>query len=132
MRFSALRMVQLSSLVALATLLASTAGCAVHYYDKSTATEHLWGFGHFKMKAAPPNEGVLAFVNGVETLGFDLGLGQEDRHISVGWDLSRRITISSNAAVRLEWPNGDFFRVRVGTAPPFRSSSSSVTESPSQ
>ena len=72
-----------------------------------------------KMKAAPPCEGVQAVVKGIETLGFNMGAGQEDYHIGAGWDYRRRIVISSNTAVRLEWPNGDFFNVRVGTAPPF-------------
>ena len=106
-------------LLALCCELLFTPGCAVHYYDRTSGTEHLWGFGHLKMKAAPPNEGVQALVKGIETLGVNLGAGQEDYHIGLGWDYRRRIVISSNAAVRLEWPNGDFFNVRVGTAPPF-------------
>src|SRR5438445_11907973 len=83
-------------------------GCAVHYYDKQSGTEHLWGFGHLKMKAAPPNEGVQAVVKGVETLGFSVGADEEDCHVGVGWDFRRRIVLSSNTAVRLEWPNGSF------------------------
>lgn len=100
-------------------------GCALQYYDKKTGTEHLWGFGHLKMKAAPPNEGVQAVVKGTETFGFNLAAGQEDYHIGLGWDYRRRIVISSNAAVRLEWPSSDFFRVRVGTVPPFATNSNS-------
>lgn len=99
-------------------------GCALHYYDKKSGTEHLWGLGHMKMKAAPPNEGVQAVVKGTEMLGFHIGAGQEEYHIGLGWDYRRRIVISSNATVRLEWPNGDFFNVRVGTAPPFATNSS--------
>ena len=30
-----------------------SSGCAIKHYDASTGTEHLWGFGHLKMKAAP-------------------------------------------------------------------------------
>jgi hypothetical protein len=99
-------------------------GCAVHYFDTKSGTEHLWGFGHMKMKVVPPNEGVQAVVKGTETLGFNLAAGQEDYHIGLGWDYRRRIVVSSNAAVRLEWPNGDFFNVRVGTIPPFATNSS--------
>lgn len=98
-------------------------GCAVHYYDKKNGTEHLWGFGHLKMKAPRPDEGVQALVTGTETLGFAIGAGEEEYHIGVGWDYRRRIVISSNATVRLEWPNGDFFNVRVGTVPPFATNS---------
>jgi len=72
-----------------------------------------------KMKMAAPNEGVQALVKGTETIGFNLSAGREDYHIGLGWDSRRRILISSNAAVRLEWPNADFFNLRVGTIPPF-------------
>jgi len=108
----------------LCAALSVCSGCSVHYYEKQSGTEHLWGFGHMKMKIEPPNEGVQAVVKGTETLGFNLAAGQEDYHIGFGWDYRRRILISSNAAVRLEWPNGDFFKVRVGTAPPFAINSS--------
>ena len=37
-------------------------GCAVHYYDKETGTEHLWGFGHLRMKAEPSNDAVVRLV----------------------------------------------------------------------
>src|SRR5882672_10117791 len=105
-------------------LLFLSAGCAVHYYDKNTGTEHLWGFGHLKMKINSPNEGVQAVVKGIETLGFDIGAGQEEYYISLAWDYRRQIMISSNTSVRLEWPNGNFFNVRVGTIPPFVTNSS--------
>ena len=98
-------------------------GCALHYYDRASGTEHLWGFGHMKMKVVPSNEGVQAVVKGTEMLGINAAAGQEDFHIGLGWDYCRRIVISSNAAVRLEWPNGDFFNVRVGTVPPFMTNS---------
>jgi len=110
--------------LALCFALPPLCGCAMHYYDKATGTEHLWGFGHLKMKSAPPNEGVQAVVKGTETLGFSLGAGQEDYHIGLGWDYRRRIVVGSNASVRLEWPNGNFFNVRVGTVPPFATNSS--------
>jgi hypothetical protein len=98
-------------------------GCAIHYYDDASGTEHLWGLGHLKMKASPPNEGVQAVVKGTETLGVNLSTGRDDYYVGLGWDRRRLITISSNAAVRLEWPNGDFFNVRVGTIPPFATNS---------
>jgi len=106
------------------------AGCAIHYYDKESGTEHLWGFGHLKMKAPPPNEGVQAVVTGTETLGFNVGAGEEDYHIGAGWDYRRRIVISSNAAVRLEWPNRNFFNVRFGTVPPFATNSLATQNKP--
>ncbi len=107
----------------LVSLLTQAIGCAVHYYDTKSGTEHLWGFGHMKMKAPPPNEGVQTVVKGTETLGLSLGAGQEDCHVGLGWDYRRRLSVSSNATVRLEWPTGDFFNVRVGTVPPFATQS---------
>ena len=101
-------------------------GCAVHYYDKKSGADHLWGIGHMKMRASPPNEGVQAVVKGIETLGLNLAAGREDYHIGLGWDYRRRIVISSNSAVRLEWPNGNFFNIRVGTVPPFAANSSAT------
>src|SRR6266436_4608628 len=74
--------------------LAVCSGCSVHYYDKQTGTEHLWGFGHMKMKIESPNEGVQAVVKGTETLGFNLAAGQEDYNIGLGWDYRRRMVIS--------------------------------------
>jgi hypothetical protein len=105
--------------VILPALLTSAMGCAIHYYDAKNGAEHLWGFGHIKMKVIPANEGVQAVVKGTETLGFNLAAGTEDYHVGLGWDYRRRILISSNAAIRLEWPDADFFNVRVGNNPPF-------------
>jgi hypothetical protein len=97
-------------------------GCAVQYYDKATQTEHLWGVGHFKMKAAPPNEGVQATVKGVEVLGASIKFGDDDTHLMVGWNKTSQLAVvSEGASVRLEWPNSDMFSVRVGSLPPFLS-----------
>ena len=90
-------------------------GCAVHYYDKATGTEHLWGFGHFKMAVHPSDEGVTAVIKGTQTLGLGLGLGREDYYLTAGWNNQRFVTVANNASVRLEWPTADFFNVRVGT-----------------
>ena len=37
-------------------------GCAIHYFDAETGTEHLWGFGHLKMKVGELREGLQAVV----------------------------------------------------------------------
>lgn len=99
-------------------------GCAVHYYDPKSGTEHLWGFGHMQLKVAPPAEGVQAVVKGTESLGLDIGAGQDDYRIALGWHRRRQIVVGSNAAVRFEWPNGDFFNTRVGALPPWATNSS--------
>lgn len=98
-----------------ALLAAGSAGCAVHYYDKSTGTEHLWGFGHLKMAVQPSSEGVRAVVKGTQTLGLGFGLGREDYFLSAGWNNQRILKVADNTSVRFEWPTADFFNVRVGT-----------------
>ena len=90
-------------------------GCAVHYYNKATGTEHLWGFGHMKMAVPPANEGVRAVVNGTQTLGLGLGLGRDAYYLSAGWSSQRMLRVADNTSVRFEWPTADFFNVRVGT-----------------
>jgi len=94
-------------------------GCAMHYYDKSSGTEHLWGFVHIRMKAEPSTNAVRAVVKGTQLLGLNIGAGREDYYLSAGWDNRRKITVMDNSSVSLEWPNNSFFNVRVGTLPPF-------------
>ncbi|MGD9159660.1 MAG: hypothetical protein PVG39_14700 [Desulfobacteraceae bacterium] len=93
-------------------------GCAIQYYDKETHTDHLWGFGHFKMKIAPPEEDVLATVKGSEVLGMSIKFAPEDSHFMVGWNETSQTTIlDENSSLRLEWPTNDPFSIRVGSKP---------------
>lgn len=94
-------------------------GCALHYYDQRTGTEHVWGIGHVRMKAAPVTDKIDSVVSGTSAIGMNVGAGREEYYFSAGWDYRRRIVIGTNAAMALEWPNADFFNVRVGTNPPF-------------
>lgn len=95
-------------------------GCAVQYYDPATHTDHLWGLGHFKMKVAPPNEGVQAVVKGATVVGASVKVAPEDTHLTIGLDKTSQIAVvSEGASVRLEWPTSDPFSVRVGSRPPF-------------
>ena len=101
-------------IVALLSL--SLPGCAIHYFDPATGTEHLWGFGHMKVKVTPVNEGLQAVVRGVEVLG--LGLGRDDGYgyIALGWHNRQRLDIlDENTSVRIEWCGHDFANVRVGS-----------------
>ena len=91
-------------------------GCAIQYYDRASGTDHLWGFGHLKMKATPPQEGVRATIKGTEVLGVGLAVGREDYFLSTGWNNQRKLSvIDTNTCIRLEWPSSDLFRVRIGT-----------------
>lgn len=95
-------------------------GCAVQYYDPVTQTDHLWGFGHFKMKVAPANEGVQATVKGATVVGASVKIAPDDTHLVIGLDKTSQMAVmSDDASVRLEWPTNDLFSVRVGSRPPF-------------
>jgi len=105
-------------LVALAQMCMS--GCAIQYYDSATQTEHLWGFGHMKMRVAPPVDGVQALYKGKEVIGASIGFGGVDDHFLLGWNSYKQLTIiGKSTSIRLEWPDSDLFNVRVGTCPPF-------------
>lgn len=94
-------------------------GCAIHYFDPETGTEHLWGIGHMRMKVGEANEGVRAIVAGTDTLGVAVGSAAYDRYIALGWQrLSRLQVVGEDTAVRLEWPTSDLFSVRVGSELP--------------
>jgi hypothetical protein len=105
--------------IALLLVLFLLSGCAVHYYDAQTGTEHVWGLGHMRMKAAPVTDGVSSVVSGTSVTGLGVGVGREDYYLTAGWDYRRRIVLGTNAAMALEWPNADFYNVRVGATPPF-------------
>lgn len=104
-------------------------GCAIHYFDSETGTEHIWGFGHMQMKVAAPNEGVRAIVRGTETVGVAVGVGEEMGYALLGWQqLTNLYIVDTDTAVRLEWPSSDFFEVRVGTEFPFLESTANSGE----
>ena len=91
-------------------------GCAVHYYDGDTQTEHLWGFGHMKMKYLEPNEGLQAIVHGTDVIGLSIGKADKHGYFTVGWQRLEFIDIvKESTAVRLEWPASNFVNVRIGS-----------------
>ena len=96
------------------------AGCALHHFDPATGTEHVWGFGHLKMKVAPPSEGLQAIVRGTDVLGASLGRADGQNYLTVGWHRTQRLDIvEESVAVRVEWPSSDFVSIRVGSRFPF-------------
>lgn len=95
-------------------------GCAIHHYDELTGTEHIWGFGHMKMKVTPPCEGLQAIVRGTDVLGLSLGIGEQQNYLTVGWHRTQRLdVIAESTAIRYEWPDSDFSNVRIGSNFPF-------------
>lgn len=106
--------------ITLLILMVLCSGCAIRYYDKESGVEHLWGFGHMKMRVSPANEGVQAMIRRTETLGVGLGLESGTCYFLTGWDFRDRLSVlGQDCSVRIEWPNSDIFNVRVGSRPPF-------------
>jgi hypothetical protein len=100
----------------LASLLMFQCGCAIHYYDAKTETEHLWGLGHMKMKVTEPNEGLEAVVHGTDVLGVSLGMARQHSYLTVGWHRVEFIDIrKESTAFRIERPWMSFSNVRVGS-----------------
>lgn len=116
----------------LASLLALLSGCAIQYYDAQTGTEHLWGWGHLKMRAIPlqgdqasPTNAIIACVTGTSILGLNLGAGGDFEGFTAGWDSRSRVVIKQDSAsFYLLWPTNatltplglkNPFIVRIGT-----------------
>ena len=108
--------IQTISITVLIVLVGFVSGCAVHYFDKKTDTEHIWGVGHMVMKASSPKEGHQALIRGTDVAGFALGKSDAGGYLIVGWEQRRRVEIiDQNTSVRLEWPRADFLNLRVGS-----------------
>jgi len=91
-------------------------GCALHYYDSTTGTEHVWGFGHMAMKPSAPNEGLKAVGRRTDTGGISIARLQEGIYVALGWASQQRIEImDDNTQLCLAWPTNTFYSVRVGS-----------------
>jgi hypothetical protein len=91
-------------------------GCAIHHYDQTTGTEHIWGFGHMKMKIAPPSEGLQAVVRGTDVLGISFGQDDRQTYLTAGWHRTQRLqVVAESTAIRYEWPDSNFSNVRIGS-----------------
>lgn len=103
-------------------------GCGIHYLDSKTGVDHLWGFGHLRMRVPTPTNGVEAVIKGYTILGVKLGRTQEDYGLSLGYDDRKMILVNpTNAAFGIEWPRAGWFNIRIGTNIPFLSDFHSVT-----
>ena len=95
-------------------------GCGFHYFDSKNGVDHLWGFGHLRMRTLPPTNGVEAVIKGYTMVGVKVGGSQEDYGVSVGYDDRKMIFLNpTNAAFRIEWPRAGWFNIRIGTNVPF-------------
>lgn len=102
--------------VRVALLTALVPGCAIHYFDQKTGTEHLWGIGHMKVKVSQPSEGLQAVVRGVDVIGVGGGRVADEGYLALGWQSQQRMDIlNEDTSIRLEWCGSDFANVRVGS-----------------
>lgn len=111
-------------LVSAAGALFGATGCAFHYYDAASQTDHVIGFGHMSLRVIDKAENVQALVKGTTVVGFKVGAGLDNYSIGAGYDSGYRVIIQTNdVALRLEWPNAwpgaRGYNLRLGTAPPF-------------
>ncbi len=89
--------------------------CAIRYFDPDTGTEHLFGFGHMRMRVSPESEGVRAIGQSTDMLGLGLGLGSP-WFVMAGWNRNTQLRVTNaNTKFRLDWPSSDLLEVRVGT-----------------
>ena len=95
-------------------------GCAIHYFDKETGTEHLWGIGHMAMKPSVQDAKVKAVGLRTDVVGISTGYLQEGIHFELGWGGRQRIEIlDDNTQFYLGWPTGrSFYTARVGSSLP--------------
>ena len=112
-------MKRMLSLIVLFTFPVILNGCALHYYDKKTGAEHIYGFGHMVMKVAPQPDEHKAVVLGADLLGLGFGQNRDGGFLSFGWNSQRRIEIfNDNTTVNLIWPDSSFLNTRIGPASP--------------
>lgn len=106
-----------------AALALSQSGCALHYHDAKTGTEHVWGLTHVKMRVAPATGSPApSLATQSETVGIGLHLGSgaaaAGSGLVLGWDRRTRVVLPEDGAMSLEWPSTQLFDVRVGRLPP--------------
>lgn len=98
-----------------------SSGCAVHYYDSDTQSEHVWGIGHMMLKASTPRENLKATVRGTALSGLSIGVGDPGTSLTIGWEKRQLVEITDKStAVRLEWPRGDLLNLRIGSEWPLQ------------
>src|SRR5437879_10792528 len=79
--------------VVLVHILLTGNGCAVHYFDTKSGTEHLWGIGHMAMKPGSANEGLKAVGHRTDIVGVSIGKLREGVHFEIGWGSEQRVEI---------------------------------------
>lgn len=104
-----------------ASCLALTAsGCAVHWYDDETGTEHIFGFGHLAVKVSDADEhGVRAVVRQSTVVGVGAGAHESGGYAVIGYHADRQMRIRNDTNFWVGWQGTSPFRARVGAVPPW-------------
>lgn len=130
---------RVTKLALISCLTVLCAGCSLNWYDERSGTQHLVGFGYFKMRAIPQATNsndvtaeTIAYVTGVRNIGLQVGGGGDFLGLSAGWDSRSRVIIKSeSSSFSLIWPTNstwlpfslnNLFNVCIGTNFPFISS----------
>ncbi len=97
-------------------ILTTLAGCALHYYDTDTGTEHIWGVGHMAMKVGSTAVELGSVARRTDVLGVSVGRRQDEgAHLEIGWAATQRVDILQNdTKLCLAWRDSSFYQVRVG------------------
>ncbi len=97
----------------------SVSGCAIHYFDAGTGTEHVWGIGHIALQANSAGSDRLAFGYRVDTVGFALGSLRDEKYLGFGWNSHQHLEIVDPASsLCIGSPDGSLYNWRVGSSAP--------------
>lgn len=89
-------------------------GCALHYYDQATGTDHLWGIGHLSMQVQISHNEQIALIRGLETFGIATGIGQDDNYFQTGWSRRQRLELlQPDAAIQIKKLSADFMTFKI-------------------
>mgnify|MGYP001050769475 CR=1 FL=1 len=95
----------------------ASVGCAIHYSDSKTGTEHVWGFGHLAVKATNTIQNKKAVVRGATLFGVSLGLRDHSPVIVIGWERLQTVeVVDGNTDFSLQGPDSDLLKIHVGGA----------------
>ena len=95
-------------------------GCAVHWYDAETGTEHVWGLGHLAVKVTDPDkDGVRDVVRESTVVGLGGGAHESGGYAVLGYHSDRRMIIRNDTNFWIGWTGHSLFRARVGAVPPY-------------
>lgn len=101
---------------ALVACLLST-GCAFHYHDARSGSDHVWGFGHLQTRVNAGSNGVMTIVSGVRSLGLGVSSAPEQTALTAGWSVRHRIAIPQDSAVSLTWSKANPFDALIASVP---------------